>query len=351
VDTGEPTKSETGSDPAAGRKNNTSGYIGVTRHRPSGRWAASIGVEGRRRNLGLFDTPQAAHAAYVEAAKARGNEASRRREAVFDAVRRLHREHGPGALSAAALKQAGISGAKLQRIGLGHADLLEAVDLAEDYAEWRAQSFTYAGRSKPRWTWERICEVAQALVAVMGDLPAVNACKQGGYSQLTNAVHRLGRDWSELRADLGLGQEPRTFVSLSGIEWRNRPQAFLANYLFRRSIAHRRRDRSPRRDGATPGLAFGGSRLQFKSAAGDWVDVELWGGLADAFAHGAYGQARLEKQARRVNARPCVRLRFEDCLDDRQLTEILAPFIASPAPPGPTGSTGSTKPPRSKPAA
>ena len=49
-------------------RNNTSGYKGVYRSSTPGRWCAQIGVNGKLKHLGTFDTPQAAHAAYVAAA-------------------------------------------------------------------------------------------------------------------------------------------------------------------------------------------------------------------------------------------------------------------------------------------
>jgi hypothetical protein len=48
---------------------NTTGYKGVVFHKRQKRWAASI-KRGRQRHLGMFDTPEAAHAAYCAAAKA-----------------------------------------------------------------------------------------------------------------------------------------------------------------------------------------------------------------------------------------------------------------------------------------
>lgn len=45
---------------------NTSGYKGVTRKRNSDRWVARITVEGRRVQVGTFDTPAEAYAARVE---------------------------------------------------------------------------------------------------------------------------------------------------------------------------------------------------------------------------------------------------------------------------------------------
>jgi hypothetical protein len=51
------------------QRNNTSGFKGVTRERRSGKWRAHIRKNGRLRRLGTFRTPQAAHAAYVAAAR------------------------------------------------------------------------------------------------------------------------------------------------------------------------------------------------------------------------------------------------------------------------------------------
>jgi hypothetical protein len=51
------------------RANNQSGYKGVTRH-SSGRWRASITKDGKRHYLGLHSSAEAAHTAYVAAARA-----------------------------------------------------------------------------------------------------------------------------------------------------------------------------------------------------------------------------------------------------------------------------------------
>lgn len=47
------------------RSDNACGMLGVGRH--SGRWRARLTVSGKLRSLGLFDTAEAAHAAYVKA--------------------------------------------------------------------------------------------------------------------------------------------------------------------------------------------------------------------------------------------------------------------------------------------
>lgn len=48
--------------------NNTSGFKGVTRHKRTGKWQASINFNGMFRYLGLYANPEDAHAAYCAAA-------------------------------------------------------------------------------------------------------------------------------------------------------------------------------------------------------------------------------------------------------------------------------------------
>lgn len=49
------------------RSNNTSGFKGVEKHHK--KWRASIRVDGKRKHLGLFVSPDEAHAAYLVAAE------------------------------------------------------------------------------------------------------------------------------------------------------------------------------------------------------------------------------------------------------------------------------------------
>lgn len=51
------------------RKRNKNGLKGVTFSKQSSKWVATIMVNRKTKRLGVFDTPEAAHAAYVEAAK------------------------------------------------------------------------------------------------------------------------------------------------------------------------------------------------------------------------------------------------------------------------------------------
>jgi hypothetical protein len=49
-------------------RNNTSGFKGVHWHKQRQKWQAGIKHHGKPRHLGLFDTPEEAHAAYTRAA-------------------------------------------------------------------------------------------------------------------------------------------------------------------------------------------------------------------------------------------------------------------------------------------
>jgi len=50
------------------RRDSTSGLKGVSFYTSAGKWGANISKDGRRHYLGLFNTPEEAHAAYCAAA-------------------------------------------------------------------------------------------------------------------------------------------------------------------------------------------------------------------------------------------------------------------------------------------
>jgi hypothetical protein len=49
------------------RRDNSSGYKGVSLHKRSGLWRAEIQSNGHRKTIGYYEAPEAAHAAYCEA--------------------------------------------------------------------------------------------------------------------------------------------------------------------------------------------------------------------------------------------------------------------------------------------
>lgn len=51
------------------RKDNTSGYKGVSFHKKHGKWSANISVNGKVVWLGVYDTPEEAHGRYLQEAE------------------------------------------------------------------------------------------------------------------------------------------------------------------------------------------------------------------------------------------------------------------------------------------
>ena len=49
------------------QKNSSTGIRGISIHRGTNKWQADIAVRGKKKYLGLFDTPEQAHAAYLQA--------------------------------------------------------------------------------------------------------------------------------------------------------------------------------------------------------------------------------------------------------------------------------------------
>jgi hypothetical protein len=317
------------------RKDNTSGYLGVSLDKIACKWAAYIRRSGKRYYLGHFTTPEAASAAYQEADARLGTASSNRRSVLLGNARQLYLEHGLSALTTDALNETGVTEGKLRRVGLSHADLLAELGLAEDYKRWREETFIYAGKKKPRWTWKRAIEVAGHLVDQENDLPTVQWCRLNGHSQLVNTVHRLGRNWEDLRAEIGLPNtvmrngRPRYFDSRIGIRWRSRPEACLSNFLYARGVEHKRGERYPQDYTEKTGRAYGRYDLHFIAQSGDQIDVEIWGDIPDAYSHGRYGDTRAKKEVYQGHRPNFLGLQYLDCLSEVRLTKLLAPFIGT----------------------
>jgi hypothetical protein len=316
-------------------RKNTSGYLGVSWHKTARKWAAYIARDGIRQSLGLFEKAEDAHAAYIEVAARLDADRPDPREVLLAAARTLYEQGGPAALTAASLNKSGVSEGRLRRIGLNHASLLAELGLAEEYQSWRSTSFTYAGKRKPRWDWERVVLVARELVAQEGDLPTVQWCRLNGHGQLTNAVFKSGRTWEDLRLAVGLPTtvmqkgRPRYFPSRAGIRWRSRPEACLSDFLYARGIEHRRGERYPDSYAVQSGRAYGRYDMHFTARSGEQIDVEVWGDIPDAWSHGRYSVTRAKKEAFHGNRATFLGLHYLDCQSEARLAELLKAYIGA----------------------
>jgi hypothetical protein len=311
---------------------NASGYLGVSWSKAAHKWAAYIRRDGMRHYLGLFETAYSAHVAYLEAAERLHVHAPDPRPILLDAVRALYETHGIGALSTPFLTKSGFSPGRLRGVGLMHADLLRELGLSDEYARHRATEFKYAGKTKPRWNWDIAIATATALKDREGDLPSVQWCRLNGYSPLTNVVHRSGLTWEDLREAIGLPPSDKFYNSRVGIRWRSRPEASLSNFLYARGVEHRRGERYAPGYSEQSGRAYARYDLHFKSVSGEWIDVEVWGDIPDAYSHGRYRKTRAFKEAWHAGAANFLGLQYQDCLSDARLTELLEPYIGDIAP-------------------
>lgn len=311
------------------KRNNTSGYRGVSWHKVASKWGAYIRVGGIRRYLGVFDTAEEANRAYLRA------EADLRpsfdpvleRDKLLATVRSLYSQHGIKALSTRFLyEQTGNLGARLRKAGLKQAALLDALGLAAEHTTWRNSARTYRGVIKPKWSWETAVAKAKEIVERDGELPTVQQCRLTGLSSLTNAVHHAGKTWEELRSAVGL--KPDSFFrSRNGMRWRSRPEACLSNFLYARGIQHKKGERYPAEYAEQSGMRRGSYDVHFQSLDGRCIDVEIWGDLPDNISGGRYARTRALKEKWNSTNPTFLGLQYIDCLSDENLTRILEPFI------------------------
>lgn len=62
---------------SSGYKNNTSGFKGVSYYKPLAAWRAAYSVDGKKKHIGYFSSPEEAHAAYMIAASEQYGEFAR----------------------------------------------------------------------------------------------------------------------------------------------------------------------------------------------------------------------------------------------------------------------------------
>lgn len=309
------------------RKDNTSGYLGVSWSKAANKWGAYVRRDGVRHYLGLFDSAEKARDAYLEADAILRKDEPDPRSVLLDMVRSLYATHGPEALGSPFLDKAGVTVQRLRRVGLRHADLLNELGLAEEYARWRATEFNYAGKRRPRWTWEIAVATAIELKEREGDLPTVQWCRLNGHGPLTNFVSRQGRTWEDLRSDIGLPASSKFFESRTGVRWRSRPEASFSNFLYARGIEHKRGERYASEYAERSGRRRGQYDVHFHALSGDWINVEIWGDIPDSWSHGRYSVTRKFKEDYHADDPTFLGIQYQDCLIEDRLTAILEPYI------------------------
>lgn len=306
---------------------------GVDRHRQSGKWRARIRVDRVDHNLGLFDTHAEAVAAR-QAAEVRLLAPPPTPEAIradlLNRVRTLYAQQGIGALSSTFLeKQKGDLYNKLRSVGLKQPQLLAEMGVTqEEYARWADANQTYAGKSRPRWTWELAIEEAKAVKEKLGDLPTEDWFRKNGFSSLVSIVFKSGHTFEDLRRAVGCFSTSTFVESRNGLRWRSRPEACMSDFLHARGIEHKKGRAYPPEFGQRFGKRGGQYDLHFFSPIhSNWTDVEIWGDGLGKLSGGRYERTRRQKEEWRAGDPNFLGIEYANCLTDTKLTEILRPYI------------------------
>ena len=319
-------------------RTNTSGYRGVSWNKASQKWAAYIKDKGVRRFLGQFATPEQASAAYIRAAAELRVEPEKDspevvRAKLLDEVRALYGAHGFLALSTPFLeKQKDTLYPRLLAAGLNQPALLAELGLAKEYSAWRNSARTYRGRPALSWSWEVAVEEARKVKERIGDLPTKDWFGMNSLHSLVNTVYESGHTWENLRDAVGCFRTSSFQESRNGMRWRSRPEASLSNFLYARGIQHKRGERYADGYSEQSGRSYGRLDLHFVSAAGEWIDVEIWGDQLNGLSGGRYAATRAFKERWQTQNANFLGIPYKDCLSDARLTEILKPYIGTIAP-------------------
>ena len=88
-------------------------------------------------------------------------------------LKRLYDLHGAIALSTPFLEKERLY-AHLLSVGLYQQNYLQELGPSDQYAEWRAKSRTYAGKLRPKWTWEEVLQKAAQAKGKFEELPTMD---------------------------------------------------------------------------------------------------------------------------------------------------------------------------------
>jgi len=316
------------------RKKNTSGFPNVSFSKAAKRWSSYITVNGKRRHLGLFDTPEAAYEAVQDARSKLPSPLSpdeknaKRRLLVMDRMRDLYSAHGPVALSKAFLKEHGVYGA-LSSLKIDRAALLSGLGISESPKKWGDNNRLYRGKLKPTWSWERIVSTAQGIAEEHdGALPTLEWFRKN-HGGLANAIFRTGHTFEDLRSATGSFKTSTFLQSRNGMRWRSQPECCLSDFLYARGVGHKRGESYV----SLNPMHVGNNKydLHFLNMIGRWIDVEIWGNL-DLLSEGRYSRTRAKKERWRNGDSNFLGIESTDCLIERRLEEILTPHIGRIAP-------------------
>jgi hypothetical protein len=257
------------------------------------------------------------------------------RDELLRTVRHLYRQHGIAALATPFLEKQRFSFyQRLLAAGLKQPVLLAELGLADEYRTWKNAHRAYRGDIKPIWTWDTAVVRARAVLEQMGRLPTVEWFRTNGLSALTTAVHNSGRNWEDLRKELGLPPRQKFCESRNGKRWLSQPEALFSDYLDKRGIEHKRGERYPDDFKKKTGAKWARYDAHFRAADGRWINVEIWGETKDGttlsgISRGRYRRSKARKESWLNGNTDFLGVSYKDCYAQKGLERILAPYIGN----------------------
>lgn len=182
-------------------------------------------------------------------------------------------------------------------------------------------------RGMKYWTWEKIVQTAKIVAEQEGHLPPAAKFQAIGYSMLIYCLYKHGKTWADLQEATNSFDKSSFVPSRSGIRWRSHPEASLSNFLFARGIHHTKGQKYPDDYTKLSGKAYGYYDLYFVDKNGRNINVEIWGDKPHGHNEKTYALVRASKEKYNQGRDDFLGIHYSACFSDKELTDILKPYI------------------------
>lgn len=213
----------------------------------------------------------------------------------------------------------------LYRAGYKQEELLERYGI--DLRSWEK----FKDTALNRWSKDRIFEEARIITNELGYFPPAQWFSENQRGSFIQACYENGLTWDEIRNEIGAPLSSAYVESRNGFRWRSHPEASLSNYLYARSIIHKKGERYPESYSDFSGKRFGYYDMHVLINSGSWLDIEIWGDKPAGHAEAKYLEVRTAKETFNAYGN-FLGIDFRDCFSDAKLDEILSPYLGIIAP-------------------
>lgn len=266
------------------------------------------------------------------------------KEYLLEIIQRLFEEHGSLALSKIWLENNGYIIIYERLRSTFQTTIEEAAKSLNLHADWVTQAAIdkaersrkmITSRGKELWTVDRIYKTAEEIIQKYAMLPPTAYLIDQGYASFVTSIHKFKIKYDDLKVKYNCPDDERR-ISRDGKSWLSAAEAGACNFLISRGIVVTHGRTYPKEYAKITGKAYGVYDMHFKATvgkyAGDWMDVEIFGGYYAGGEERAidYEKTKQFKIDFNKNNPRFIQLTVEDCYKDSKLQTILEPFIGTP---------------------